>query len=76
MNRVEVENIMRPVLYNLGVVGKRGPVPSWVLPATIACTCLLVLILIILVKIYESIISGKCIMCGQKHDTSGDRSVK
>ena len=67
MNRVDIENIMRPVLYNLGVVGKRGPVPSWVLPSTLVCISLLILILIILIKMYESIVSGKCVMCGQKH---------
>jgi len=67
MNRVDAENVLRPMLYNLGVVGKRGPVPGWVLPATIASVCLLVLILITLIKIYESITTGKCMMCGLKH---------
>lgn len=67
MNRVELENVLRPILYNFGVVGKRGPVPGWVLPATIASVVLLVLILITLIKIYESLSTGKCIMCGAIH---------
>lgn len=67
MNRVELENVLRPVLYNFGVVGKRGPVPGWVLPATIASVVLLVLILITLIKIYESITTGKCMICGTIH---------
>jgi len=67
MNRVDLENVLRPMLYNIGVVGKRGPVPGWVLPVTIASVCLLVLILITLIKIYESITTGKCMMCGRKH---------
>ncbi|APC25668.1 hypothetical protein BST79_gp155 [Only Syngen Nebraska virus 5] len=67
MNRVDAENVLRPMLYNLGVVGKRGPVPGWVLPMMISGVCLLVLILILLIKIYESITTGACMVCGMKH---------
>ena len=67
MNRVDLENVLRPLLHNVGVVGKRGPVPGWILPAMIAIVCLLVLILIGVIKIYESITTGRCIACGQKH---------
>ena len=67
MNRVDLENVLRPILYNVGIVGKRGPVPGWVLPATITFVILLVLILILLIKIYESVTTGKCMVCGMKH---------
>lgn len=74
MNRVNIENTLRPVLQNLGIVGKRGPVPSWVLPATLAVVILLVLILTALVKIYELVKYGTCPMCGSKHvDTTNDK---
>jgi hypothetical protein len=75
MNRVNIENTLRPVLQNLGIVGKRGPVPSWVLPATLAVVILLVLILTALVKIYELVKYGTCPMCGSRHvDTINDKS--
>jgi hypothetical protein len=67
MNRVDLENVMRPILYNVGVVGKRGPVPGWVLPMMISGVCLLVLILILLIKIYESVTTNTCMMCGMRH---------
>ena len=67
MNRVDLENILRPVLYNVGIAGKRGPVPGWVLPVVISAVLLLVLILLLLIKIYESLSTGECMMCGRKH---------
>ena len=73
MNRTNIENTLRPLLQNIGVVGKRGPVPSWVLPASLAVVVLLVLILTALVKIYELIRYGSCPLCGSLHvDTPND----
>jgi len=69
MNRIDLENVLRPMLYNLSVVGKRGPVSGYVLPAMIFVVVILVLLLITLIKIYESISTGKCICCGRSnHD--------
>jgi hypothetical protein len=65
--RVNLENILRPLLQNLGVVGKRGPTPSWILPASLAVVILLVLILTALVKIYEFVKYGSCPLCGSRH---------
>lgn len=67
MNRVILENALRPIYHNMGIVGARGPVPSWLFPATIATIILLTLILIMSVKIYEMMSTGKCILCGQSH---------
>jgi hypothetical protein len=69
MNRAILENALRPIYQNVGIVGARGPVPSWVFPATIATVILLTLILIMSIKIYEMMSTGKCIMCGKKHES-------
>jgi hypothetical protein len=69
MNRVILENALRPLYQNMNIVGSRGPVPSWVFPATIATVVLLTFILIMTVKIYEMMSTGKCMMCGKKHES-------
>ena len=68
MNRTILETALRPLYQNIGIVGARGPVPGWVFPVTIATVVLLTLILIMTVKIYEMMSTGRCIMCGKKHD--------
>lgn len=68
MNRVILENALRPLYNNIGITGSRGPVPSWVFPATLVTIVLLTLILIFMVKMYEMMSTGKCMMCGKKHD--------
>ena len=69
MNRVILENALRPLYKNVGIVGARGPVPSWVFPATIVTIILLTFISIMTVKIYEMMTTGKCAMCGKKHES-------
>lgn len=69
MNRVILENALRPLYQNVGIVGSRGPVPTWVFPATIITIILLTFISIMTVKIYEMMTTGKCMMCGKKHDS-------
>lgn len=72
MNRVILENALRPIYQDMGIVGARGPVPSWLFPATIATVILLTLILIMSIKIYEMMSTGKCLLCGQsckKHES-------
>ena len=68
MNRVILENALRPLYQNVGIVGSRGPVPTWVFPATIVAIILLTFISIMTVKIYEMMSTGKCMMCGKKHE--------
>ena len=67
MNRVILENALRPLYQNVGIVGSRGPVPTWVFPATIVTIILLTFISIMIVKIYEMMATGKCMMCGKTH---------
>ena len=69
MNREILENALRPLYKNIGIVGSRGPVPSWVFPATIITIILLTFISIMTVKIYEMMTTGKCMMCGKKHES-------
>jgi hypothetical protein len=69
MNRVILENALRPLYQNVGIVGSRGPVPTWVFPATIITIILLTFISIMTVKIYEMMTTGKCMMCGKKHES-------
>lgn len=69
MNRAILENALRPIYQNVGIVGARGPVPSFILYATIASVIMLTFILIMIIKIYEMMTTGTCIMCGKKHET-------
>ena len=68
MNRTILENALRPICQNVGIVGARGPVPSFVLYATIVSVIMLTFILVMVVNIYEMMTTGKCIMCGKKHE--------
>jgi len=67
MNKLDIENILRPIYKNLGIVGGRGPVPSWIFTATAITVVLLTMIMILLIKIYEMMVTGRCMMCGQSH---------
>lgn len=67
MNRVILENALRPLYQNMNIVGSRGPVPSFVFYATLISVVMLTFALIMLVKIYEMMSTGKCMMCGQSH---------
>ena len=69
MNRVILENALRPLYQNVGIVGSRGPVPSFVFYATIVSVIMLTFILVMVVKIYEMMTTGKCLLCGKKHDS-------
>ena len=69
MNRVILENALRPLYQNVGIVGARGPVPSFVFYATIVSVIMLTFILVMVVKIYEMMTTGKCLLCGKKHDS-------
>jgi len=62
-----LENNIRQLCQKVGIVGARGPVPSWVLPLTIAVVILMTFVLVLMVKIYNMMIGGSCIMCGKKH---------
>ena len=68
MNRAILENALRPIYQNMGIVGARGPVPSFVFYATIVSVIMLTFILIMSIKIYEMMATGKCMMCGKKHE--------
>lgn len=69
MNRVILENALRPLYQNMNIVGSRGPVPSFVFYATIVSVIMLTFILIMTVKIYEMMSTGTCMMCGKKHES-------
>jgi hypothetical protein len=63
-----LENNIRQLCQKVGIVGTRGPMPSFVFYATLVSVIMLTLILIMLVKIYEMISTGKCLLCGHKHE--------
>ena len=67
MNKAMLENNIRQLCQKVGIVGTRGPVPSWVLPLTIGLVILMTFVLILMVKIYNMMTGGSCIMCGKKH---------
>lgn len=62
-----LENALRPLYQNVGIVGARGPVPTWIFPATIVTIIMLTCISIMTVKIYEMMATGKCLLCSQSH---------
>jgi uncharacterized membrane protein len=67
MNKAMLENNIRQLCQKVGIVGTRGPVPGWVLPVTITAIILMTFVLILMVKIYQMMTDGSCIMCGKKH---------
>jgi hypothetical protein len=70
MNRIDIENALRPVLQNLNVIGSRGPPKSWVFPAMLAGVLAFVLLVVLLVSAYEFAFTGKCPLCGGKEHES------
>jgi hypothetical protein len=67
MNKGTLENALRGVCQNMGIVGARGPVPSWIFPAAVVMVIILTLILVMLVKVYEMLSTGTCMLCGKSH---------
>ena len=67
MNKGTLENALRGVCQNMGIVGARGPVPSWVFPAALVAVTILTVILVMLVKVYEMLSTGTCMLCGKSH---------
>jgi hypothetical protein len=67
MNRIDLENALRPVLQNIGIVGTRGPPKDWVFPAMLAGTLGFLLVIVLLVNLYELVFTKTCPLCGQKH---------
>lgn len=67
MNRAMIENNIRQLCQKVGIVGARGPMPGWILPVTITAIILMTFVLILMVKIYQMMTDGSCIMCGKKH---------
>jgi hypothetical protein len=67
MNRINIENALRPVLQNIGIVGARGPPKDWIFPALLAGVLIFVLLIVLLVNLYEYSFTGTCPLCGKKH---------
>ena len=67
MNRVNIENALRPVLQNMNVIGSRGPPKDWVFPAMLAGTLAFVLIIVLFVNLYEFAFTKTCPLCSKKH---------
>ena len=67
MERAGIENILRPILQNLNVIGSRGPPRDWVFPAMLASVIILVLIFMLIIFWYEYAFKHTCPLCRQKH---------
>lgn len=68
MNTTNIENFLRPTLQNLNVIGGRGPAKSWVFPWLLIGVVIFVMFVLAFVNMYEYVFTGKCPMCGNKHD--------
>lgn len=62
-----LENILRPIYQNIGIVGARGPVPSWTFLATVVSVIAVTFTIQFIVCVYDSVATGKCLLCGGRH---------
>ena len=66
MDSEKLENMLRPYLQGIGIMGKRGPAKGHVLPLILAAILALVGIVAIIVNVVEYVFLKKCPMCGEK----------
>ena len=66
MDRTGIENILRPFLQNMNVVGARGPPKDWVFPALLASVVITALLAAILLFTVELLFYKSCPICGNK----------
>lgn len=67
-----LENILRPIYQNVGIVGARGPVPSWTFLAAVVSVIVVTFALHFIVCVYDSITTGKCLLCGGRDHQNGN----
>jgi hypothetical protein len=69
MNTAEtIENILRPHLQALGIMGTRGPAKAHVFPMLLVAILAIVGFFTIVMNVIEYFFLKKCPMCGKKHD--------
>lgn len=69
MNTTEtIENILRPHLQVLGIMGTRGPAKAHVFPMLLVAILAIVGLFTIIINVVEYFFLKKCPMCGKKHD--------
>jgi hypothetical protein len=66
MDRAGIENILRPMLQNLNVVGARGPPKDWVFPAMLASVVIVALLAAVLLGLVDLLFYKSCPICGNK----------
>ncbi|ABT15614.1 hypothetical protein FR483_N329L [Paramecium bursaria Chlorella virus FR483] len=66
MNRAGIENILRPILQNLNVIGSRGPPRDWVFPAMLASVVMIALLAALLLFTVELVFYKSCPICGNQ----------
>lgn len=62
-----LENILRPIYQNIGIVGTRGPVPSWTFLATVVSVIVVTFAIQLIICVCDSVTTGECLLCGCKH---------
>lgn len=67
MDRINIENALRPLLQNMNVVGARGPPKDWVFPAMLATVVIFALLAALILGTYEFIFQRVCPLCGNQH---------
>ena len=62
-----IENMLRPHLQALGIMGTRGPAKGYVLPLILVAILAVVGLFTIVMNVIEYFFLKKCPMCGKKH---------
>lgn len=61
-----IENILRPALKNLGLVGARGPANKHILLILLIAILFIVAVIIGFINMYEFAFTGTCPLCRKK----------
>ena len=67
MNTEMIENILRPHLQQLNVIGTRGPAKAHVFPMILVAILAIVGLFTIVMNVIEYFVFKQCPMCGKKH---------
>ena len=66
MNTETIENILRPHLQQLNVIGTRGPAKAHVFPMILVAILAVVGLFTLVMNAIEFFVFKKCPMCGEK----------
>ena len=65
METNSVEQLLRPALQNIGLIGTRGPPKSYVFPCLLASVLGIVILSLLVIALVDLVAFKKCPCCGR-----------